>query len=379
MKNILRKICIISALIFAIANVSFGATAAGQEMRTQVLILADIITDDNNMNAPLTRGEFARMIVKASPYKDGVNEQVFTTVFADVDATNVYAPYIKEATKNNYISAYLGGLYKPDDFVSYKDLTRACLALLGYKNEDFKGNQIQGRIKTFSSLKMDENIENINGNVITKKDAVNAIYNTLKTNKKDGNSAYGPSIFSKMSVNSDGGLNASGLIKTKLEGPFFLKKTQGVNLAVPFSLEGANIFINGASSNLDEVMRELKNVGYLIYYYNETTKTIYIYKEGTTLESSTMVRKGTVTHIYYSASDTITPTSVEIDLARYNLGNSDMKFAFAYTGTLHVGDQIIFIYTKSREMTNDDSDVDTEGDLVTEGTITQAYLYDLNY
>ena len=71
------------------------------------------------------------------------------------------------------------------------------------------------------------------------------------------------------------------------------------------------------------------------------------YKEGTTLESSTMVKKGYVNHIYYSASDTITPTRVEIDLAYYTLGCSEVKFAFSYAGTISVGDQIVFIYTKN--------------------------------
>ena len=106
----------------------------------------------------------------------------------------------------------------------------------------------------------------------------------------------------------------------------------------------ANIFINGTSQTLEQTMRELNNSGYLVYYYNTTTKTIYVYKEGTTLESSVLVKKGYVNHIYYSASDTVTPTRVEIDLSYYNLSGSEVKFAFSYSGTIHVGDQIIFIY-----------------------------------
>lgn len=373
----LTLVLLLFVSIFGTYNYSFAATAAGQEMRTQVMILADVITNDNNMNDPLTRCEFARMIVKASPSKDGVNEQVFTSVFTDVDATNVYAPFIKEATTKGYISAYLGGLYKPYDFVTYKDLVRACLSLLGYTNEDFTGNQIIGRMTKFTSLKMSENIEREMNDIITKKDAVNAIYNTFKTNKKDSNSAYGPSVFSKMTLNSDGGLNATGLIKTKLIGPFILKKGEAFNLAIPFDLNGANIFINGTSANTDTVYRELKNNGYLIYYYNETTKTVYIYKEGVSLESKTMVKKGIITHIYYSASDTVTPTSVEIDLARYNLANSDVKFAFSYAGTLHVGDQIIFVYTENNNVQGDI--VEDDGDVATIGDITEAYIYDLAY
>lgn len=360
-------------------KVSLAATTAGQEMRTQVLYLADIITNDNFMNDFITREEFSRMVVKASKYKDAVNNIDTTTAFSDVEASNQYASYVKIATKEGYMTSYLGGIFKPLDFVSYKDLIRACLSLLGYSNTDFKGSQIQGRYELFCSLKMNENIDKGINDFVTKKDCVNAIYNTLKTKSKDSNSVYGTTVFKDLSVNSDGDLNATGLTKTKLEGPFILKRGEAFNLAIPFDITTANIFINGTSQTLEQTMRELNNSGYLVYYYNTTTKTIYVYKEGTTLESSVLVKKGYVNHIYYSASDTVTPTRVEIDLSYYNLSGSEVKFAFSYSGTIHVGDQIIFIYKKSSDAANSDSDDSGDGNVATIGTITNAYLYNLKY
>ena len=358
-------------------TISFAATTAGQEMRTQVLYLADIIENDNAMNELITRGEFARMIVKASPYKDSVSAFDTNTGFNDVSTEYLYSGFIKIATKEGYMTTFLGGFFKPLENLTYRDLTRACLALLGYTNDDFTGNQMLGRFETFNSLKINDNIDKGYNDFVTKKDCVNAIYNTLKANKKGGNSAYGPSVFTKLSINSDGDLNATGLTKTKLEGPFILKRGEAFNLAIPFDITNANIFINGVSSTLENTYRELNNTGYLIYYYNEATKTIYIYKEGTTLESTTLVKKGYVNHIYYSASDTITPTRVEIDLSYYTLGSSEVKFAFSYTGTISVGDQIVFIYTKSDDTPSEDETGD--GTVKTEGTITNAYIYDLKY
>lgn len=380
MKKIFKKLLGLFLVVLCIVSKqtnSYATTTAGQELRTQVLYLADIIENDNFMNEYITRGEFARMVVKASSYKDSAATYDSNSGFADVASEYPYASYIKLATKEGYMASYLGGLFKPLDYLTYKDLTRACLALLGYTNDDFKGNQISGRYETFCSLKMNDNIDKSINDFVTKKDVVNAIYNTLKTNKKGSNSAYGPSVFTDLSVNSDGDLNATGLSKATLDGPFILKKGEAFNLAIPFDITSANIFINGTSATLETVFRELGSNGYLVYYYNVITKTIYIYKEGTTLESSTMVKKGYVNHIYYSASDTITPTRVEIDLAYYTLGSSEVKFAFSYAGTIHVGDQIIFIYTKSD--TSNDEDTDLEGSVQTSGTITNAYIYDLRY
>ena len=376
LKNLL-SILIVAVMCATSTFYSYAATTAGQELRTQVLYLADIIENDNAMNDYITRGEFARMVVKASQYKDGVTYYDNNSGFADVPNDYLYASFIKVAAREGYMTAYLGGLFKPLEFLSYKDLSRACLALLGYTNDDFSGNQIAGRFEMFCSLKMNDNIDKVFTDNVTKKDAVNAIYNTLKVNKKGSNSAYGPSIFTNLSVNSDGDLNASGLTKTKLDGPFILKRGEAFNLAIPFDIITANIFVNGVSSTLENTYRELNNNGYLVYYYNTTTKTIYIYKEGTTLESSTSVGTGYVNHIYYNASDTITPTRVEIDLGYYTLGNSEVKFAFSYAGTISVGDKIIFIYTKNQD--TNDTDESGEGTVVTTGTITHAYIYDLRY
>ena len=371
------SIVLILANIFNFTAVNFAATTAGQEMRTQVLYLADIITNDNFMNDFVTRAEFARMIVKASEFKDSVSSYDSWTAFSDVDSSSEYAKFIKIATNKGYMTSFLSGLFKPNEYVTYKDLTRGCLALLGYENSDFTGSQIAGRYEMFCSLKINDNIDKTINDFVTKKDCVNGIYNTLKTKTKGSNSVYGTTVFKDLSVNSDGDLNATGLAKTKMEGPFILKRGEAFNLAIPFDITTANIFINGTSQTLEETMRELNDAGYLVYYYNETTKTIYVYKEGTTLESSTMVKKGYVNHIYYNASDTITPTRVQIDLSYYSLSGSEVKFAFSYAGTIHVGDQIIFIYTKSE--VSSDEDATGDGEVETIGTITNAYLYNLNY
>lgn len=382
MKKTIKKFITLLLTVLTIVTcdeVILASTTAGQEMRTQVLYLADIITNDNFMNDFVTREELSRIVVKTSKYKDSVNNYDTVTAFSDVAYDNQYAPYIKIATKEGYMTSYLGGQFKPLEYVTLKDLTRACLSLLGYSNSDFTGSQIQGRYELFCSLKINENIDKNLNDFVTKKDCVNAIYNTLKTKSKDSNSIYGISVFKDLSVNSDGDLNATGLAKTKLEGPFILKRGEAFNLAIPFDITSANIFINGVSQTLEQTMRELNNSGYLVYYYNTTTKTIYVYKEGTTLESSILVKKGYVNHIYYSASDTITPTRVEIDLSYYNLSGSEVKFAFSYSGTIHVGDQIIFIYKKSDDTENSDSDDSGEGNVATIGTITNAYLYNLKY
>ena len=376
-KKFLKKILFLLLVIVICTNqIVFSVkanTLAGIEMRIQVLYLAGIIDDTANMNILVKREEFAKMLAKASSYKDSVSNVAETSVYNDVPMTNPYASYIKLVTSKGYLSGYLGGLFKPEEYITYRDLIRGTLALLGYTNEDFTGNQIGGRYEQFCALELNKNIDDNKkiDDLVLKIDVINAIYNMLKAKSKNTNEVYGVKTFS-MSVNNDGELNASGLLKVNMEGPFIMKRGQTLFQVLPFSPETANYFINGTASSFSNIQREVVNEGFVILYYNKATSTVYAYKQGTSVDTTVNVKVGYVTHIYYNASDNLTPNSVEIDLARYYLGNSDVKFAFAYAGTLHIGDKIVFIYEKA-------SDTDSDDDATYVGTLTSAFLFDTLY
>ena len=358
-------------------NVIFAlSTTAGQEMRTQVLYLADVIQDDGNMAALVTRAQLAKILAKSSEYKDSVFDGGTTSVFQDVTKTHPYASYIKLCTEKGYMSGFLNGTFGPDKACTYSDLIRGVLALLGYENFDFAGDQIIGRYKTFCSLDLDENIDkskDVSANV-TKVEVVNVIYNLLKAKKKNSSSVYGTTVF-KMTVNNDGELNASGLLKANMQGPFIMKRGQTLYDVLPFSPESANYFINGAAGTFTTIQRELMDTGYVVLYYNAATRTVYAYRQGASLDSSVVVASGYVNHIYYNASDALTPNSVQIDMARYTLANSDVKFAFSYAGTVGIGSKVVFIYetTKGSDLT------DNEDDASSVGSLTSVFLYDIQY
>ena len=342
------------------------ATTAGQQMRNQVIFIADI-ADNNNLDMLITRGEFARMIVKTSPYKDTVSDIADSAAFVDVPITHPYASYIKIATKYGYMVSYLGGLFKPDEFVTLRDVSRACLSLLGYTNEDFAGNQTFGRVLKFCELDLNKNIDKTQLEYLTKTDCINAIYNTLKETKKGSSEIYG-TIF-KMTLDSSKELNANDMIKTTLTGPIVAKRQHSVNSYFPFEFENANYFLNGFASTYSQMAAELHQYGYLILYFNTPTKTVYAYRNGYSKDSTIYVTKGFVENIYYDQSNNLTPNAVEIDESRYTFGNAEVKFAFSFAGTVKIGDEVIIIVESISS--NGDDDV-----LVSSGNITSVFLYD---
>ena len=363
--------------ILNIFHITFAASsAAGQEMRNQVMYLADVIQDDVNMLSGVTRAQLAKMLAKASEYKDSVYDQANKSVFQDVTKNHPYSSYIKLVSEKGYMSGFLNGNFSPDKFATYNELIRGCLALLGYENSDFAGDQTMGRYTTFCALDLNENIDkskDVSSN-ITKLEAVNAIYNLLKAKKKGSNTAYGTTVFN-MTVNSDGELNASGLLKVNMQGPFIMKRGQTLYDVLPFSPENANYYINGTTANFTIIQRELYDTGFVVLYYNEATRTVYAYRQGASMDSSVVVASGYVSHIYYNASDTLTPNSVQIDLAKYTLANSEVKFAFSYAGTVGIGDRVVFIYETSKDYEGSTEDLDSSA----VGNLTSVFLYDVQY
>ncbi|MDO5564521.1 MAG: S-layer homology domain-containing protein [Eubacteriales bacterium] len=368
MKKIVRILMIlllsISIFIYNPKEAFSQTTVAGQEMRNQCLVLAGI-TNTENLDMYITRAEFAKMIVKTSKFKDSTSAVSGTAVYNDVEKDSEYASYIKLASSNNYMVGYLGGQFKPNDFVAYKDVSRACLALLGYENSDFTGSQVEGRNQLFISLELNKNMNASPYDFVTKLDVINALYNTLKATPKSGGSIYGSLFNATLDANTKE-LDPSNMIKTSMSGPFIAKRGTTLAAYLPFNLDEGNYFLNGSASNYGNIASEISNTGFVILYFNETTKTCYAYRQGNSLDSTVVVSKGFVNNIYYNASDNLTPNSVEIELARYTLGNAEVKFAFSFAGTIKVNDQVIIVYE-----TNSDSSSTYAGE------ITSVFLYDI--
>ena len=75
------------------------------------------------------------MLVQASTYRDYLPTTSNVSVYADVPATAQYASSIRIAAEQNWVTGYLGGLYKPDQPITMQEAARGIIALLGYTSE----------------------------------------------------------------------------------------------------------------------------------------------------------------------------------------------------------------------------------------------------
>lgn len=370
-----RLICCSLAAASALSPVlSFTVLAdnissANFDLRQQVVKLTGIM-EISSFRGQVTRGDFARMLVNASSYRENLPSSS-VSVYADVPAGHPNAVYIRAAASQGWMGGYLGGNFKPEEPVLYKDAVKAVLTLLGYTDEDFTGEMVSSRISKFNYLELNENVSCQADEPITETDCMNIFYNLLKTNKKDSNEIYGSVL--DCELNSDGEINPISILEDERKGPILVHKNFSVAQSVPFDTEDANVFLNGVESTLAAVKASQQQAGFAVLYYNVKSKTIWAYTttgwdtKDDSGNNAYVLIKGEIKNIYYQSTDVMTPTSVRIEVDEANsdddfdtsedvdsdgylnisLDSSELQYLFSIYGNLEVGDDVVLVCGRS--------------------------------
>lgn len=338
-----------------------NTSAANFQMREQVVDLVGIMSV-TDATAQVSRADFAEMLVKASSWRENLTSTA-VSVFADVPASHPSAIYIRIAASQGWMTGFLGGLFKPDDYITYKDAVKAILALLGYTDDDFTGDLASSRISQFNYLELNEEVTNRQADeVLNQTDCMNIFYNLLKATPKDGSTIYGAVL--DCELNNDGEINPITILDDERRGPILVRKGFSVADSVPFSTTDANVFLNGVASDLAAVTRSQRDCGFAVIYYNVKSKTIWAYTtsgwdDDDAENSSYILLKGEVKSIYYQSTDVITPTSIELEVDLNDssdselidsdgditvaLDSSELQYVFSIYGDIQVGDEVVVV------------------------------------
>ena len=374
-KNHTRFLCgslAAAAAISPILSITAWAdniSTANFNLRQQVVKLTDII-EITSFRESVTRADFAKMLVKASSYRENLPTSN-VSVYADVPATDPNAVYIRIAAREGWMSGYLGGKFKPEDPVLYKDAVKAILTMLGYTDDDFTGDLVSSRISKFNYLELNEDVSRQAADEVNQTDCMNIFYNLLKTKKKDSNEIYGTIL--DCELNSDGEINPITILDDERKGPILVHKNFSVSQSVPFDTEDANVFLNGVASTLSAVKSAQQQAGFAVLYYNVKSKTIWAYttmgwdNDDNSGNNSYILLKGEIKNIYYKSTDVMTPTSVRIEVDQANsddsfdtsedvdsdgyltisLDSSELQYMFSIYGDLEVGDDVVLVCNRN--------------------------------
>lgn len=334
--------CVTAAGILAMGMPFYAEASDNYELRKRVVRMSGIMGVTGEENG-VTRGEYARMLVNASSYRSTALQTSATAVFSDVPADSAYASAVRIAAENGWMSGYLGGMFRPDQQITLQEAIRGILALLGYTDEDFSGNQINGRWAKYNYLDLGENISKEPLEVLTKRDCVNLFYNLLCT-ETAGGKAYCTVLGYELS--DDGEVNPLTIADNELKGPKLVTRSHSLDDSVPFGLDEATFYLDGDMAGLSAV-KQAKENGFVVIYYNIASKTIWAYgPERTASANSSMVAvSGEISGIYYSSSNVMTPTTVTLegDSREFRLKDSEVQFGFSIYGDMKVGERVILV------------------------------------
>ncbi len=341
-----RKIAASLAVVLAAEAIApmMAEAAVNFDLQKKVIGLSGIMNTSND-GAWATRGEFASMLVNASSYRSTVSGTSNTSVFADVPRNHEYASQIRIAAEQGWMNGYLGGNFKPEEYITLQDGVKGILALLGYVNSDFTGDQSGSRLSKYYFLELNEGVNKDAMDILQKKDCISLFYNLLKTDTKSG-TMFGKSLDCELTA--DGEINPFTMVDNSLKGPKIVRSESGLESYLPFKLKLANVYIDGdpVSDSSERVSVALESGDGVLVYYHSLSKTVWLYTIGTENENGRSAVSGEIENVIYNSADLMTPSAIILDDGiTYELEGTEMQFAFSTYGDLRVGDSVTLVYT----------------------------------
>ena len=293
-----RLLAFLLAVSIAVSMLVLPASAAGNA-NTAVQLSVTLGAMDSSqtaaLNAVVTRGALARMLVSYSTYRESAGSQgTVGTLFSDLPGSSAWAPYVRIAVQNGWMNGYTDGTFRPNNAVTLEEACTAVLKLMGYKMTDLSGSFPDAQLNKASEIGLRDQIDRSRGEALNYEECALLFYNALTASTASG-SAYGTSLGFTV---SNGQVDTSSVLLSSLKGPFVADSST----QLPFT--PASIYRNDKASDSAELNR------YDVYYYSESLQTVWIY---------TRRAAGRITAVSPSAS---APTAVTVAGVSYSLGSS---------------------------------------------------------
>ena len=294
-----RILALLLAVCVACSMLILPASASGSNTAVQTAVTLGGLTSDQtaNLAAPLTRGALTKLMVAFSAYRESAKTQGSTgTLFSDVGSGSAYAPYVRIAVQQGWISGYTDGSFRPDNAVTLEEACTAVLKLLGYDVTTLSGTFPAAQLNKANELGLRDNLTKAQGDGMTLEDGAVLLYNALTATTAEGN-VYASSL--GFTVNN-GVVDVSSILLSNVKGPF----VAGLGTQLPFAPTA--VYRN------DTVTTDATLNAYDVYYYNETAQTVWIY---------TRKAAGRITAVAPSAN---APTSVTVAGTEYTIASSSV-------------------------------------------------------
>lgn len=234
-----------------------AALAAAEDVplreKAAVLRELEIMVGDEtgqlHLERGVTRGEFTKLLVCASPYKGSVGDAAATDPYPDVSHRDWFAPYVRSAVDAGLVKGDLEGYFRPDRAITLAEGVTMAVRLLGYQDADFASAWPTGQLALYRSLDLDAGVKAAQkDDLLTREDCLHLFYNLLTVSTKQGG-VYGNAL--GCVLNAKGEVDVPTLFRVEQEGPVVVSGNWQSQL--PFDPSTALVYRDNDRASLNDL------------------------------------------------------------------------------------------------------------------------------
>ncbi len=323
MKKRLVSLLLTGVLLGSLLPAALAAPAPVEDM-AQVLSALDIMTGNENGDLMLTRtvsrAEFTKLLIAASPMGENVGAATTVSPYPDVPYSHWAAPYVEAAVAAGYVNGYLDGTFHPDEHITLAMGVTMAVRLLGYSDSDFSGAWPAGQMALYHNLDLDEGISIGQDNPMTRQDAMYLFYNLLTARTKTGQ-VYLSTL--GYSLTPAGEIDRVALINAAMDGPVVMAGDW--QSKVNFDVSTAAVYRGGKASSLSALQTND------VIYYSKSMRTLWAYSNK-------------VTGLYQAVSpNASSPSAVTVAGKTYAIETASAAYALSNLGQYKTGDTVTLL------------------------------------
>lgn len=243
-----------AALVMGVMPAAFAA-AKDVPLTEKAAVLRELEVMEGDESGALhlernvTRAEFTKLLVSASPYKGSVGEAAATDPYPDVSHRDWFAPYVRAAVDVGLVKGDLEGYFRPGSTITLAEGVTMAVRLLGYQDTDFASAWPTGQLALYRSLDLDEGIKAAKkDDLLTREDCLHLFYNLLTVPTKQGQ-IYGSAL--GCTVNAKGEVDVPTLFRVEQEGPVVV--TGNWQSQLPFDVNTALVYRDNDRAALSDL------------------------------------------------------------------------------------------------------------------------------
>lgn len=322
-----RILPILLSLALTVGLLPAALAAAPVEDMAQVLSALDIMTGNENgdlmLTRHVTRAEFTKLVIAASPLGENVGSSTAVSPYPDVPASHWAAPYVEAAVAAGYVNGYLDGTFHPDEEITLAMGVTMAVRLLGYSDSDFSGAWPAGQMTLYHSLDLDEGISAAQNSPMTRQDAMYLFYNLLTAKTKQGQTYLNVLKPTLPLLNSAGEIDRVALINSAMEGPVVM--ASGWQSKVNFDVSTATVYRSGNPSSLSALQPND------VIYWSKSMRTLWAYSNK-------------VTGLYQAVSPSASsPQAVTVAGKTYAIETTSAAYDLSNLGRFKTGDTVTLL------------------------------------